>query len=294
MNWRRHLKPKDVLSAFLGLGGVGVLGIIAFVIGSITLAIVSSVIYDLLKGSFGDDTGTLLRILITALLILAVTVVVVTVVVRFWMARRDRPAPGPVQRMPAHRALIAFVSLPPGTSHENAVDHHQVPHGPGEPRLDHVILFHSEASQERAWEYRTMILQRRDGPRHVHPRLLEDLYDLRACYKATQQAITDLLDAAVEPPLTLDDIVIEATGGTAIYSAAATLVALDRSVALEYIEPALDPVTGRPNFANATLKRVDIGWVSGWAIPASEEDDVAEGDVLPVLPDDDSRPANVP
>lgn len=267
MNWRTQVGPKDIVSALLGLGRVGALGIVAFVIGSFMLGIIISAAYELIVSSFGNDTGSLVRLIIVAVLVFVFMVMLAVGIFRLIASRGKRPAPGPVQTMPVHRALIAFVSEGFGTSHETAVDHHLKPQSADDSTLSHLILLHSEASHERAWTYRQTLLNRADGPRDIHPALLENLYDLRECYHATQQAIADLLNTTVEPPLTLDDIVVEATGGTAIYSAAATLVALDRSVALEYIEPTLDPVTRRPTYKVVKLHKVDIGWVPGWTRP---------------------------
>lgn len=284
MNPYRRSGTKETFGTFLGVNGIGWGGIAAIIFGSLCLSLLGSALYDLITGSIGHSRS---RLAIIALVSVLILLVVAILAARFLQHFRQPPRPrlGGDMAMPSRRALLAFVSMGSGSSHTVAIDHHTRTAKAARESLDCVVLLHSSASHDRAWDYKRELQSQPDHPAIIEPRPLMRLYDVRSCYRTIQEEINRMLENEdFTPRLQQDDIVLDVTGGSAMFTAAGVLVGLNRNLAIEYVEPGMDK-EGNPDGSAPTVKRVVVDWFresgtdSGWSADDISLSDFSEPDL---------------
>lgn len=267
---------RSVLETTFGAGNDTWIGIALILFGSLCSSLMGAAVYELITQRTGHSWKALAIIAsVAGVGMFIVAAIVVLIVTR--LAKRKRPKLGEGDVISPARALVVFVSLPPGNSHEIAYTHHTRAVNKGGSGLQALILLHSMATESRdaAWQFRNRVTAEQSPPLLVEPRLLPRLYDIRSCYRTINEEIDRLLsNTDIVPPLRPEEVVLDVTGGSAMFTSAGVLAALGRELALEYVEPGTK-TNGGPDYTQLTVKPVPVDWApieEHAAMPAPTEE----------------------
>lgn len=214
---------------------------IAFVIGSLALAVAGSAVYALLIDMFGSTRWVQFGLLIGTLLIVLFAVLTLQQAIRFWSRRPIEQLQVPAdQQVAAHGGLVLPVGLR-GDGPERPILLWHL----RDQRLRHCWLLVSKQVQASAkfGDLRQWLLEQNVD---VHPVQVADPHAVASAYEATVEALEAArIVRGAWPP------VVDITGGTAMMSVGIALAAREQGVAIQYYPSHYD-AQGRVMVGSAT------------------------------------------
>lgn len=226
---------------------------IAFIVGSLALAVAGSALYSVLSAWIGVDAPSQLWLLAGSLLAVIAAVLALRQAVRLWVQRQGRGqlVVPPEQRAEAHASLILPVGLSP-TGAEPAIIGYHARNGV----LKHCWLLVSrevEASKKLG-DLRQLLL---DSGAEPHIVRVASIYELAESYTAALDAIRAARATRGALPLIAD-----MTGGTAVMSVGLALAAREQGVPLEYYGANYRVETGSVDTTSGTAPQL-VAFVAG-------------------------------
>lgn len=214
---------------------------IAFVIGSLALAVAGSAVYALLIDVLGTTRQVQVGLLVGTLLIVLFAVLTLQQAIRFWSRRPVEQLQVPLdQQVAAHGGLILPVGLRADGPERPILLWHL-----RDQRLRHCWLLVSEQVRASAKfsDLRQWLLEQNVD---VHPVQIADPHSVASAYGATSEALeaARILRGAWPP-------IVDITGGTAMMSVGSALAAREQGVAMQYYPSHYD-TEGRVMVGSAT------------------------------------------
>jgi hypothetical protein len=198
---------------------------IAFVIGSIALAVAGSAAYAILVDLFGVTRWVQVALLIGSLLIVLFATLTLRQALRFWANRRppDLLVIPPEQQVDAHGGLIVPVGLRDEGPERPIAEWHL-----RGSRLRHCWLLVSKEVQGSG-KFSDLRQWLQEQNVEVHTVLIADPYSVAVSYAATIEAL-----AAAQVLRGAWPAVVDITGGTAMMSVGIALAAREQGVTIQY------------------------------------------------------------
>ncbi len=230
---------------------------LAFVIGSLAIAVAGSALYTLLSVLVGTDVPSQLQLLIGSLAIVIVSVLLLRQAVGLWM-RRQRKGVLIVpenEQAQAHTSLMLPVGLNPSGAERAVISHHA--HS-GTLRHCWLLITPQVEASTKFGDLRQYLL---DSNVEAHVLKVANANQVYESYAGALDAIRAAQATRGAWPLIAD-----ITGGTAVMSVGIALAAREQGVPIQYYPASYQAGTGgvNPDSASAPLL---VAFVTGQETP---------------------------
>lgn len=199
-----------------------------FLLGWLMLGLMTTSPYDIITQALGKTYLRLALLFVVAFLVLLIIFFALDRFIRRRIADAAVPIE-PDRRAEGHRALVVLVGPGGGRPHESAVAYHRAEENGAALRVCWYIYTPEARQAGLALE------QGAAGAVHFHPIPIPGETDARAAYRGVSEALDAATSAAITPPLTEADLIVDITGGTKPMTAGAVVACAERGVALQYM-----------------------------------------------------------
>lgn len=216
---------------------------LAFVVGSLALAIAGSALYSLLSTWFGSDPPGQAMLLLSSLVIVLLAVVLLRQSVHFWM-RRQKSGQLVIpegEQVEPHKSLILPIGLSNKGAEQTIIAYHAE-----HSTLNYCWMLVS-AEVEKSSKFGDLRQFLLDSNVEVHSIRVDDIRDAAASYRATLDAIR-----AARAMRNAEPIIADITSGTSVMSVGIALAAREQHIPVQYYPATYQPDTGEVNPNSAT------------------------------------------
>ena len=217
---------------------------LAFVVGSLALAIAGSALYSLLSAWLGSEPPGQAALLLSSLVVVLFAVVLLRQSVHFWIRRQKSGLliiPDGEQVAP-HKSLILPVGLSQKGAEQAIIAYHA---RNGILRYCWLLVSEQVEQSPKFGDLRQFLFE---SNVEMHVIRVDDIRNAAASYKATQDAIR-----AARAVRNAEPIIADITSGTAVMSVGIALAAREHHIPVQYYPATYQPGTGQvnPNSASA-------------------------------------------
>jgi hypothetical protein len=221
---------------------------LAFLFGTLVLAVFGNATYDLLLELLNPqrDTALVLRLLYLSggsLLLLGVVVVGLWAWYNTYRRKQPPPLTEAIKLTQSYPALVVFVSENPNAAEKTAIQHHLQ-----NQTLSRLWLIVSREAREKAQTLTSWLRQQPNGEAIQLTQLpLSDAFDIASAYSA----VLDTLETADDM---IDQLIVDITAGTKQMSAGAVLACREYGVPMQYVRGTYDAGRVQPDTPAQLMK----------------------------------------
>ena len=205
-------------------GANSLTSIFLIMFGAVLIGVISSAVYGILVLTIGESWKFLALYAVIAFLALIVIGIAISKAIDY--LRKDKiTIAGEEEQFPPYRGLVLLLSPGGGKSDEPALRRHL--NTAANPALERCWVICTSASKPAYESLKNTYGSRVD----LIPETLEDSTSIRSTFFCVKSVI----DKALAVDISVEDLIVDVTGGTKMMTAGAALACTERDIAIQYV-----------------------------------------------------------